>query len=89
MTEVARNLDERLERFASEIEGFLNGGPNLKHKRLKEAEEAGLDPDAIATLVDSWDKAEKAKARREAEPPSSQMKLIGAATSVASGACKE
>jgi hypothetical protein len=37
-------LDELLERFASEIEGFLNGGPNLKQKHLEEAKEAGLDP---------------------------------------------
>jgi hypothetical protein len=58
MSEVAHKLDALLERFASEIEAFLNGGPNLKQKHLEEAEEAGLDPDAIANLTDSWDKAE-------------------------------
>jgi hypothetical protein len=67
MTEVARKLDALLERFASEIEAFHNGGPELKREHLKEAGEAGLDADGIANLADAWDEA---IAKREvASPP--------------------
>jgi hypothetical protein len=67
MTEAVRKLDELLEGFATEIEAFLNGSPNLKLKNLAAAEEAGLDPDAIANLADSWGRAEELRAKREIE----------------------
>jgi hypothetical protein len=69
MTEVAHKLDRLLERFAGEIEAFLNGGLDLRQKHLEEAERAGLDPEGIANLADSWDKAEALRAKREVEAP--------------------
>jgi hypothetical protein len=78
MTEAVRKLDELLECFATEIEAFLNGGPNRKLKHLEEAEEAGLDPDAIANLADSWGKAEGLRVQREIEAaPKPKAKVLG------------
>jgi hypothetical protein len=78
MTEVARKQDELLDFFATEIEAFLNGGPNRKLKHLEEAEEAGLDPDAIANLADSWGKAEGLRVQREREAEAKpKAKVLG------------
>jgi hypothetical protein len=57
MTEVAHRLDALLERFASEVEAFLNGGVYLRERHLEQAELAGLDPEQIANLAETWDNA--------------------------------
>ena len=67
---IFRTLSPRdwLSRFASEIEGFLNGGPNLKQKHLEEAKEAGLDPDAIANLNSGCSGSDRSRAAIALDP---------------------
>jgi hypothetical protein len=68
MQEVAY-VDRLLERFAAEIEAFHNGGPDLGKKHLEEAERAGLDPEQIANLADTWNSARAKREARVQSPP--------------------